>query len=55
MRRADDGPQLGDARDVVEVLILTAVEDVEDRIGLAALGIARRQPDVDLARLAHDA
>ncbi|MNY16053.1 hypothetical protein D3C86_1492990 [compost metagenome] len=53
-RRADDGPQLGDARDVVKVLILSAVQDVEDRIGLAAAVIAGRQPDVDLARLSHD-
>ena len=52
--RADNGSQLGDARDVVKVLILSAVEDVEDRIGLVALGIAGRQPDVDLARLVHD-
>ncbi|MNY28731.1 hypothetical protein D3C86_1627250 [compost metagenome] len=52
--RADNGAQLGDARDVVKVLILTAVQHVEDGIGLAALGIAGRQPDVDLARLVHD-
>lgn len=38
----------------MEVLILTAVQHIEDGIGLAAFRIAGRQPDVDLARLAHD-